>query len=167
MVRAHQEPLFRLAYLFLGDKTEAEDVTHDAFIQAYLNLEQFEAERPLRPWLLSIAANLARNRRRSIRRYRAALQRLWRGKPAIIAERPTETTIQTEAHHLWQAVQQLRPKAQEIIYLRYFLELPEAETAAALKIAPGTAKSRLHRALKHLRAVIEADFPELWTAWPD
>ena len=59
------------------------------------------------------------------------------------------------------------PKAQEIIYLRYFLELSEAETAAALKIAPGTAKSRLHRALKQLRAVIEADFPDLWITWDD
>ncbi len=58
-------------------------------------------------------------------------------------------------------MQQLRPKAQEVIYLRYFLELSEAETAAALDIPTGTVKSRLHRALQQLKVVIELDFAEL------
>ena len=166
LVRSYQEPLFRLAYLILGDEAEAQDVAQEAFVRAYLNLEQFEVERPLRPWLLSIAANLARNHRRSIGRYRAALQRFWQNEPPK-AKRPSETAVQGEARRLWQAVRKLRPKAQEIIYLRYFLELSEAETAAALKIAPGTAKSRLHRALKQLRVVVEADFPDLWITWND
>ncbi len=48
-----------------------------------------------------------------------------------------------------------------MVYLRYFLGLSEAETAAALNIPPGTAKSRHSRALAQLRAVIDADFPDL------
>jgi RNA polymerase sigma-70 factor (ECF subfamily) len=66
-----------------------------------------------------------------------------------------------EAHLLWQAVQQLNQKGQEVVYLRYFLEMSEAETAETLDIPPGTVKSRLHRALKQLRGVIERKFPEL------
>jgi RNA polymerase sigma-70 factor (ECF subfamily) len=62
---------------------------------------------------------------------------------------------------LWQAVQQLNQKGQEVVYLRYFLEMSEAETAETLNIPPGTVKSRLHRALKQLRGVIEREFPEL------
>ena len=58
-------------------------------------------------------------------------------------------------------MQQLRPNAQEVIYLRYFLELSEAETAEALDVPPGTVKSRLHRALQQLKLVIELDFTEL------
>ena len=141
-------------------------MAQEAFIRAYLKLDKFEVERPLRPWLLSIAVNLARNRRRTIGRYWAAVQRFWQNEPAVTTI-PGETGAAAEAQRLWQAVQHLRPKAQEIIYLRYFLELSEAETAAALNIAPGTVKSRLHRALKQLRTVIEADFPELGTAWKE
>ena len=58
-------------------------------------------------------------------------------------------------------MQQLRPKAQEVIYLRFFMEMSEAETAVALSIPAGTVKSRLHRALQQLKRVIEADFVAL------
>ena len=163
LVRQHQEPAFRLAYLILGDRADAEDVTQEAFVRAYLKLDTFDGARPFRPWLLSIAANLARNRRRSIGRYWAALRRYWQNEPPA-AHQP-DWGARSEARRLWQAVQRLRPMAQEIIYLRYFLDLSEAETAVTLDIAPGTAKSRLHRALKQLRSVIEADFPDLVETW--
>lgn len=167
LVRQHQQAVFRLAYLILGDmatRSEAEDVAQEAFIRAYLKLDQFDAERPLQPWLLGIAANLARNRRRSVGRYWAALRRWLQAHPD-----PAVTTMgldeRTEARLLWQAVQKLRFRAREVVYLRYFLELSEAETAATLDIPAGTVKSRLHRALKQLRAVIEMEFPELADAF--
>jgi RNA polymerase sigma-70 factor (ECF subfamily) len=162
LVRHYQTPVFRLAYLILGDSSEAEDVTQEVFIRAFLSLTQYDAERPFRPWLMSIAANLARNRRRSIGRYWAALRRYWQTEKITDS---INSESESEARRLWQAVRQLRPAAQEIVYLRYFLALSEAETAAALNIAPGTAKSRLHRALKQLRAVIEVDFPDLREMW--
>lgn len=167
LVRQHQQAVFRLAYLILGDmatRSEAEDVAQEVFIRAYLKLDQFDAERPLQPWLLGIAANLARNRRRSVGRYWGALRRWLQAHPD-----PAVTTMdldeRTEAQLLWRAVQQLRSRAQEVVYLRYFLELSEAETAATLDIPAGTVKSRLHRALKQLRAVIEMEFPELADAF--
>lgn len=164
LVRQHQEPAFRLAYLILGDAAEAEDVVQEAFVRAYLKLDTFDGTRPFRPWLLGIAANLARNRRRSLGRYWAALRRYWQNEPTATTNKP-DWDGRLEARQLWQAVRQLRPLAQEIIYLRYFLDLSEAETAVTLDIAPGTAKSRLHRALQQLRAVIEADFPDLHETW--
>jgi RNA polymerase sigma-70 factor (ECF subfamily) len=68
---------------------------------------------------------------------------------------------QLQAQALWQAVRRLPQADQEVVYLRFFLELPEADMAAALDVAPGTVKSRLHRALRRLRAVIEAHYPGL------
>jgi DNA-directed RNA polymerase specialized sigma24 family protein len=50
---------------------------------------------------------------------------------------------------------------QQIIYLRFFLEIPVHETAAVLDIAEGTVKSRLHRALDHLRTIIDRRYPAL------
>lgn len=161
LVRAHQEAAFRLAYLLLGDADDAEDVAQEAFIRAYRALDRFDVSRPLRPWLLRITANLARNRRRSMGRYFAALQRLLRAEPQAAFTVAQVSEAQQEARTLWQAVRRLNQAEQEVIYLRYFLELSEAETAAALEIAPGTVKSRLHRALQKLRRVVERDFPFL------
>ncbi len=48
--------------------------------------------------------------------------------------------------------------SREVIYLRYFLEMSEAEMAGVLGVAQGTVKSRLHRALKELRIVVEAEY---------
>jgi len=76
LVQAHQQPVFRLSYLLLGDAAEAEDNAQETFLRAWRALDRFDAARSLRPWLLSIAANLARNRRRSSGRYLGALRRM-------------------------------------------------------------------------------------------
>lgn len=166
LVRLYEEPVFRLAYLILGDAAEAEDAAQETFIRAHAALDRFDETRPLRPWLLSIAANQARNRRRSLGRYWAALQRAFQAEPRPYHS-PPERTAAADARRLREAVGRLRPDAQDIIYLRYFLSLSEAEAAAALGIPPGTAKSRLSRALAQLRRVIEADFPDLCDALGD
>src|SRR3954471_20314880 len=82
LVGMHQTAIFRLAYLLLGDTDEAADVAQEAFIRAFHALARFDITRPLRPWLLRIAPNLAHNRRRSVRRYLAALRRQLAVAPA-------------------------------------------------------------------------------------
>jgi RNA polymerase sigma-70 factor (ECF subfamily) len=69
LVLAHQEAVFRLAYLLRGDPDDAEDIAQETFQRAWSYLRRFDPARPLRPWLLSIASNLASNRRRSAGRY--------------------------------------------------------------------------------------------------
>lgn len=158
LVRQHQEAAFRLAYLLLRNAPDAEEVAQDAFIRAYQALATFDETRPFRPWLLQITRNLAKNRLRSLSRYWQMVKRYWQTQEPTFEPNHMR---RDEARLLWQAVQQLRPKAQEVIYLRYFLEMSEAETAATLNIPPGTVKSRLHRALAQLKGVIEMDFVEL------
>src|SRR5215213_8495497 len=105
LVEAHQAALFRLAYLLLGDADDAADVAQDAFIRAGRALDRFDPARgTLRPWLLRIAANLAHNRRRSLRRYLAALRRSALAAPEPVTTLGERTTHQEEAHTLWQAV---------------------------------------------------------------
>jgi RNA polymerase sigma-70 factor (ECF subfamily) len=161
LVQAHQESAFRFAFLLLGDAAQAEDVAQEAFIRAFRSLERFDANRLFRPWLLSITANLAKNQRRSVSRYLAALGRLVRETPG--SEDGLESGIQNrlDSQALWQAVRRLDPNDQQIIYLRYFLDLSVAETSDTLGIAEGTVKSRLHRALSRLRTIIEKSFPGL------
>lgn len=169
LVTAHQEPVFRLAYLMLGNGREttavAEDVAQEAFVRAYRNLDRFEDGRPLRPWLLAIAANLARNRRRSAGRYWAALRRWWQAEHR---EKTVTTLSQDErddAHLLWQALQRLSLAHQQALYLRYFLDMPEEEMAEVLDVAAGTVKSRLYRGRRALQAVLQEEFPLLYEEW--
>ncbi len=167
LVGRYQTAVFRLAYLVVRDDVEAEDVAQEAFVKAFLSLDKFDLTRPFRPWLMAITVNLARNRRRSVGRYLNNLRRLIEREPERVQLHGFGEDLQArqQAHSLWQAVQQLNQKAQDVVYLRYFLEMSEAETAETLNIAPGTVKSRLHRALKQLRGVIERDFPALGDAF--
>src|SRR5262245_41471553 len=82
LVSAHQESVFRLAYLLLGDAAEAEDVAQETILKAGQALGRFDRSRPLRPWLLQITRNLASNHRRTAHRRLAALQRWWAIAPA-------------------------------------------------------------------------------------
>jgi RNA polymerase sigma-70 factor (ECF subfamily) len=162
LVYQHQEAAFRLAYLLLGNADDAQDVAQETFIRAFYALDRFDSTRPLRPWLLTITTNLARNKRRAMSRYLAALGRWLQGEPDRVGPNPQDENLrQWETQTLWQAIRRLSLVDQEIIYLRYFLELSVAETAEVVNIAPGTVKSRLHRALNRLREVVVDEFPIL------
>ena len=87
--------------------------------------------------------------------------RAFRDEPKAIALEEKSSQF-TEANELWRAVQQLDLPDQQIVYLRYFLDLPVSETAEVLQVAEGTVKSRLSRALEKLRKIIHHDFPVLF-----
>jgi RNA polymerase sigma-70 factor (ECF subfamily) len=160
LVRAHQDAVFRFAYLLLGDPDDAEDVAQETFLRAWNHLKRFDTTRPLRPWLLSITSNLASNWRRSAGRYMSALMRSFRNEPTFtsVEEKSTQRIL---ANDLWEAVQSLKNADQQVVYLRYFLEFSVTETAEVLQIAEGTVKSRMSRALEKLRNIIREDFPAL------
>ena len=164
LVRRHQEHVFRLAYLTLRDAAEAEDMAQETFLRAFLALDDFELGRPLRPWLTRIAVNLSRNRRRSLGRYLKHLRRAFAREPEperVDARLENKLQARWQAAILREAVRQLTLPKQEVLYLRFFLAMPEADMAEALGVPPGTVKSRLHRAISDLRKIIQADFPAL------
>lgn len=162
IVQTHQEHIFRLAYLILKDPADAEDVAQETFIRAFTKLDDFDTDRPLRPWLSGIAINRARNRRRSIGRYVNQLQRLFKYEERKDAEKPEQAVgARWQADQLWSAVQRLSSNHQEVVYLRYFLEMSESDMVDTLKVPAGTIKSRLHRALSDLRQIVKNEFPEL------
>ncbi len=166
LVRSHEVAIFRLAHLLLRDADDAADVAQETFLRAFRHLDRFDPARPLRPWLLEITRNQCYNWRRAWRRRWAAWQR-WGEAAAAHAPEPVvpaadaQLIQQGHASLLAQAVRRLPESDQEVIYLRYFLELSVEETAQVLRVAPGTVKSRLSRALARLRTVVQRDFPAL------
>ena len=157
---------FRVAYLIVRDDAEAKDVAQEAFVRAYRSLQRFDSRRPFRPWLLRIVTNLALNNRRSANRRNALTERFEADiGPSQHAESPEQATEESEeALRVWQALASLDEKDQAVVYLRYFAGASEEETAAALGHPAGTVKSRLHRALRKLRVVIEEGYPDLMPA---
>ena len=105
-----------------------------------------------RPWLFTIVANEARNRRRSMSR-RASLELRVRDEPRPTgAGSDTVAAEQEQRRLLVAAVNNLPDHHREVVALRFFAGLTESETAEVLACPAGTAKSRLSRALDHLRA---------------
>lgn len=156
IVERHQATAFRLAWLIAGSAADAEEAAQDAFLKAYRALGRFRAGAPFRPWLLKIVANEARNRRAAAgRRERLALR--LREQPVAGAARSAETALlELDAREeLLAALRRLGERDRQAIACRYFLDLSEAETAAALGCRRGTVKSRLSRALARLRNEME------------
>lgn len=164
LVRIHQEIAFRTAVLICGDPHEAEEAVQEAFVKAYAALPRFKAGRPLRPWLLAIVANEARNRRRAAgRRTRLALQVAEQIPAGDQVHAPPEAepepaALATERRAaLVAALERLPERDRTVIALRCLLDLSEVETAAALGVRRGTVKSRLSRALDRLREEVGPD----------
>lgn len=150
LVVSYQSIAFRTAFVIAGDAADAEEAAQDAFVKAHRALRRFRSGEPFRPWLLAIVANEARNRRRT--RGRRTTLALRATEPEVSAEDPEATTLARERRErLLTAVEQLRADHRDVLACRYFLELSEEETAAALGVARGTVKSRTHRALARLR----------------
>ncbi|MEO6350318.1 MAG: sigma-70 family RNA polymerase sigma factor [Candidatus Limnocylindrales bacterium] len=157
LVRAHQEVAFRTAWIAAGGADDAEDAAQEGFMKAFAALPRFRPDAPFRPWLLTIVANEARNRRRSASRRHALALRVPEATATdnVSEPSPEAAILATERRHeLLEALQRLGAADREVVAYRYLLELSEAETAAALGIPVGTAKSRLSRALSRLRAVM-------------
>src|SRR4051812_19082962 len=138
--------------LITQDAADAEEAAQDGFLKAWRALPRFRRGEPLRPWLLTIVANEARNRRRSARR-RAAL--------ALRAEAPDDRSAEAEMiagesrAALLAAIARLREDDRLVLRRRHLLELSGAEAAAALGVRPGTVKSRPSRALGRLREEVQ------------
>src|SRR5918998_1820562 len=97
LVRGHQEIAFRTAYLITGNAADAEDAAQEGFVKAYRALGRFRTGEPLRPWLLTIVANEARNRRRAAgRRAALALRAADEGRPGDAVPSPEAALLSDE-----------------------------------------------------------------------
>jgi RNA polymerase sigma factor (sigma-70 family) len=158
LLARHQALAFRAAYLVTGSAAEAEDATQEACMKAWLALGRFRPQAPFRPWLVQIAVNEARNRRRAAGRRAGLALRLTPSftDPELVPSAESEALAGEERAQLAAAVARLREDDQLIIAARYFLGLSEAEAAIALGLRRGTVKSRLSRALGRLQQQLEA-----------
>ena len=153
LVEEHQTIAFRTAYLITRSAVDAEEAAQDAFAKAHGALGRFRASAPFRPWLLTIVANEARNRRRSAKRSAELALRVAEDPLSGGAAPSPEAALlaSEQRRELLEAVNGLSDDERLVIACRYFLELSEEETSAVIGCPKGTVKSRSSRALGRLR----------------
>lgn len=165
LVDAHQDRLYTIALRLLGDRRDAEEVAQDALVRAFRAMRGYQRERVaalrLRPWLASIAVNLARNRRRRAEDRQPPNQlepMLDTGfdLPADLRSGPERRADRRETQReLAEALLRLTPAVRTAIVLRHVDGLSVAETAEALGRPEGTIKAQVHRGLRELRITFE------------
>ena len=150
-------PLYRYLRRRVGAAT-ADDLAAETFATAFADWSRFDQSRPLRPWLLGIAANLLRHYWREERRMLRAYART--GVDPVLAEDDQAVArIDADARRreLAAALGKLRPRDREILLLHAWADLSDHEIATALELPLGTVKSRLHRTRERLRNQLADD----------
>ncbi|HEY6100632.1 MAG TPA: RNA polymerase sigma factor [Anaeromyxobacter sp.] len=158
LYRTHLRDVYSYAYYRVGNHHDAEDLTEQTFLQAYRHFERALREsdgRPLRPWLIRIAHNLAANlyRDRS-RRPESVLE----DATIISAPHTTETLVEgrEELQEVLGQVANLPDDRREALIMRFALGMDNREIARALGRSEGATKVLLHRAIRQLEERMKA-----------
>ena len=152
LYRTHLRDVYSYSYYRVGNHHDAEDLTEQTFLQAYRHFERAQREsagRPLRPWLIRIAHNLAANYYRD--RSRKPQTQL---EDAAIVSAPhdTEDLVEgrQELQEVLEGVAKLPDDRREALIMRFALGMDNREIARALDRSEGATKVLIHRAIKQL-----------------
>ena len=159
LYRSHLRDVYSYAYYRIGNHHDAEDITEQTFLQAYRHFERARREsdgRPLRPWLIRIAHNLAANyyRDRS-RRPQTQLE----DAAVVSAPHDTEALVEgrQELKNVLEGVSKLPEDRREALIMRFSLGMDNKEIARALDRTEGATKVLIHRAIKQLEQGLKED----------
>lgn len=156
LYRAHLRDVYSYSYYRVGNHHDAEDLTEQTFLQAYRHFERAQREsdgRPLRPWLIRIAHNLAANlyRDRS-RRPASSID----DTSELVASHTTEELVEgrDELGRVLDGVQRLPDDRRESLIMRFALGMDNREIARAMGRSDGATKVLIHRAIKQLEEIV-------------
>lgn len=144
LLERHGNPVLRLAYSYLHNMADAEEILQESLIRFLKTAPRLENERHERAWLLRVAANLSKNR--------IAYDRLRK------TDELNETLAAEEREDLsfvWEAVKDLPVRDREVIHLFYYEGFSTGEIARILGQKEATIRSRLMRGREKLKRVLK------------
>jgi RNA polymerase sigma-70 factor (ECF subfamily) len=159
LYRDHLRDVYSYSYYRVGNHHDAEDLTEQAFLQAYRHFERAQREsngRPLRPWLIRIAHNLASNYHRDRAR---RPQRVLEETEPIAAPHGTERIVEgrEQLKEVIASVEKLPDDRRAALIMRFALGMDNREIARALGRTDGATKVLIHRAIKQLQEEMSDD----------
>jgi RNA polymerase sigma factor (sigma-70 family) len=148
----HGRAVYNYCFRRTADWSAAEDLTSVVFLEAWRKRKDVSLHgESVLPWLYGVATNVLRSRNRSLRRYRAALERLPRGHEADFADDVADRVDdQRQMRDVLDAFRVLPKRDQDILALCVWSGLSYEEAAVALGLPVGTVRSRLSRARRRL-----------------
>jgi RNA polymerase sigma-70 factor (ECF subfamily) len=145
LVAAYHADMARVAFVACGDRELAEDAVQSAWLVAWRKLHSLRDPERVRPWLLSVAANEARQLLR--RRHGPVVQ----FRVDVPGDTRSDPSLGIERVDLRRALAHLSPDDRALLAMRYVVELGSDELGAAVGTSPSTARTRLSRAVDRLR----------------
>jgi RNA polymerase sigma-70 factor, ECF subfamily len=163
LYRTHLRDVYSYSYYRVGNHHDAEDLTEQTFLQAYRHFERAlreSAGRPLRPWLIRIAHNLAANLYRD--RSRRPQSPLDEHSP-VATPHSTEELVsgRDELARVLEGVKVLPDDRREALIMRFALGMDNREIARALGRSDGATKVLIHRAIKQLAGIVALEGEEV------
>lgn len=172
LIEPYQRPVYTAAFSVLGNEADAEEVAQESFLKAFAKLDQFRGECKFSTWLIQIAVNEARMRRRKDRK--ALYDSIDEGyqddsgdySPRDFAdwrEIPSEALAQKQLKEaLTSAMASLKPIYREVFIMRDVQGMNVRETAEALAINEALVRTRLLRARLQMRDALAPGFDGSW-----
>ncbi len=151
----HWHPMVRLAWLFVHDDLLAEEIAQDAFVALHRRWGEVQEGRGA-AYLRQSVVNGARSALRHHKVEQRYLDSTTRGGHLRVASAEDSALATVGSADLFARLQRLPTRQREVLVLRYYLDLSEAQIADTLGIAPGSVKAHAHRGLAALRTQMEA-----------
>ncbi|MFF2888676.1 RNA polymerase sigma factor [Paenibacillus sp. NPDC057967] len=166
LVKLHGKSIYGFCFNLTGNKEDTDDLYQETFLKAVEHRHKLDASRNPKAFLIAIAVRLHQNHRRKLawRRRIAPTGKLDETSIQFLAAAseatPEDALLSLELRAMIRdAARQLNAKLKLPLYMHYTADMSVEEIAAALRIPQGTVKSRLHKARKTIRQVLEVDFP--------
>lgn len=150
LVRRHQGRVFGLCFVMTSSAADAEDLAHEAFVEAWLKLAQLREPAKFAPWLRQVALNVCRQWYRQARRRPLALP----AEPPADEGEPEDEAVDVE--RMLRRLADLSAPHRLVLVLHYLEGLSYRQTAVFLDVPVGTVMSRLHRARRALKRLLDA-----------
>lgn len=139
----------RTAYGITGNQADAADIVQEAFIKLYRKIDQYDVERPFKPWFYQLLVNEAR---RYIGKY--PKQAVSVESEELLDYLQTDKAYEGDYEELETALEKLEENHRTVLILKYVNDFTEKEIAAILELNVNTVKSRLFKARGKLKTVM-------------
>jgi len=153
LVGLHMRRVYDLAYSFVNDRDDAEDVAQEVFVKVYHSIEHFRQESGFATWLYRIATNASLDRLKHRKRASARLVPMNESKIVEMQTNQETDNIDTSIH-IERALHELPTLQRAVVILRHMDGYSTRQVSEILRCSEGTVKTHLHRGLKKMRKLL-------------
>lgn len=141
-IALYRSNVYRLAFSYVKNNEDAEDISQEAFLKLYKSNESFRTSENVKAWLIRVTINLSKN----------LLKTFWRQKRS---ELNREIPVQSEKEEvLLGIISRLKPKYSVVLHLYYYERYSVKEIAEICNISSGTVRTQLVRARSQLKEML-------------